>query len=132
MQQQILLIDDDGDELLLFEDALHRLCYENEFKCTHVQSAVEALDMLQGAKPDYIFVDLNMPAMNGIEFLIKARTESISLSTKIYLHSTNVTDITYQKAMLEGAAGCIRKLNSVQGLANELVAVLVPARPPIT
>ena len=71
--QCILFIDD--DEATNF---LNKMTIQ-QYGCTqHVesrQSGQEALDYLRGASPapDLIFLDINMPAMNGWEFLHKYR-----------------------------------------------------------
>jgi CheY-like chemotaxis protein len=68
----ILLIDDDEPT-----NFLHRLTLE-QVDCTEfiqvVQSGQEALDFLKRSPhPDLIFLDVNMPAMDGWEFLDKYR-----------------------------------------------------------
>ncbi|MBO6606677.1 response regulator [Psychroserpens sp.] len=69
----ILLIDD--DEATNF---LHKILIDKEGyteKCVAVQSGKEALDYLKSKEdgeqpqPELIFLDINMPVMNGWEFL---------------------------------------------------------------
>ncbi len=62
----ILIIEDDHDLRLLIHLALSTEGY-------HVIEAVhgqQALDHLQHATPDLIFLDMNMPVMNGWTFLM--------------------------------------------------------------
>src|SRR5215813_7104458 len=92
MKQHILIIDDDQDELMLFEDALEKVNSQKSFHCTHSVSATEALKILKNIMPDYIFVDFNMPEMNGIEFLNRLNKEGHLGKTKVYLHSMKITD----------------------------------------
>ena len=69
----ILLIDDDEPT-----NFLNRLTLEQTgcSKTIHVaQSGEEALDFLQNTqRPDLIFLDVNMPAMDGWEFLERYRS----------------------------------------------------------
>ena len=65
----ILLIDDDIDDQEFFIDALKGI---PSAELLHVaNNGREALDILQNkaALPDIIFSDINMPLMNGIEYL---------------------------------------------------------------
>ncbi len=64
MKKHILLIDDDVDELKIFNDALEEL--PGNFKCTYASNAYQAMDMLKFIHPHFIFIDYNLPAMNGI------------------------------------------------------------------
>jgi CheY-like chemotaxis protein len=132
MKQHILLVDDDKDELTLFEDALDKVPGESGFKCLYAGNGPEALDILKFITPDYIFLDINMPLMDGLELLVKIKEEPNTKHVKIYLHSTKITDSNYRTAMKAGATGCIRKVGSIQELANELIPVLVPGPFPVS
>ena len=67
MRGHILLIDDDPDEWDIFNEALQQVC--ESCKCTYADGALDGLNMLRYIRPDVIFLDINMPAMNGWEFL---------------------------------------------------------------
>jgi len=69
----ILLIDDDPDD-----NFLHQLVIEESELCDHIkvaESGQQALDYLNRTehpsylRPDVILLDINMPGMNGFEFL---------------------------------------------------------------
>ena len=65
----ILHIDDDEDDGFLFHSALKEI--DNSITYIFYQDAQKALKDLKSftLNPDYIFLDLNMPKMNGIEAL---------------------------------------------------------------
>lgn len=66
---RILLIDDDGDMLLMTERWLTKAGYDVE-KAT---SGAEALNALEGEKPDLILLDYAMPEMDGPAVLKEIR-----------------------------------------------------------
>ena len=68
----ILLIDDDEPTNFLNQMTLEQAQCTNNIQV--VQSGQEALDFLvRSPHPDLIFLDINMPAMDGWEFLDKYR-----------------------------------------------------------
>ena len=74
----ILLVEDDSVDVMTVERALKDIKVAN--RLPHVANGEEALEYLRGQgnkKPCIILLDLNMPKMNGIEFLkiVKADEE---------------------------------------------------------
>jgi CheY-like chemotaxis protein len=71
--KQLLLIDDDSIIPMLFEAALSEIDQPVEY--TYVENGARALSYLksrsqnQEAFPDIILIDLNMPLMDGFEFI---------------------------------------------------------------
>jgi CheY-like chemotaxis protein len=68
----IMLIDDNADDNFFHERVIRKFSYADIILVK--QSALDALnyfkkDLLESEYPDLIFLDINMPAMNGWEFL---------------------------------------------------------------
>ncbi|HTM92976.1 MAG TPA: response regulator, partial [Flavisolibacter sp.] len=121
--QFILLVDDDADDQYVFKDAL-----QNVDASIIVETAVDGIDALQKlaenkAAPQLIFLDLNMPRMNGKSFLkeIKSSQALQSIPVIVYSTSSNPADIEETKVL--GAKDFIIKPNSY----NELCEVLATA-----
>ncbi|SHH72076.1 response regulator [Flavobacterium johnsoniae] len=67
--RNILLIDDDHDDTQFFVEAVQAV--NKEAVCLTSENPVKALKELETTEqlPDIIFLDYNMPAVNGLEFL---------------------------------------------------------------
>jgi CheY-like chemotaxis protein len=117
-----MLIDDDKDELSIFLEALKKIEVEDGFKCTYASSAIQALEMLKYLIPDFIFVDLNMPRMNGLELLSAIRNEKRLQAVRKILYSTSIDYACKEEAILFGAT-CIEKTSTIEKLSHHLEAV---------
>ncbi len=106
---KILLIEDDTIELMKLNRAM--LSLNMNHKVTEVNNGEDALELLLNEKyyPDIILLDLNMPKINGIEFLSILKTnESLKFIPTIIL-----TTSSNKKDLLEcyniGIAGYVQK-----------------------
>ncbi|MDP5230152.1 MAG: response regulator [Cellulophaga sp.] len=63
---KILLVDDDGITNFITKSKLKNLGFEN---VNAVANGRLALDYLKNEVPDLIFLDINMPVMDGFDFL---------------------------------------------------------------
>ena len=70
MDRCILLIDD-PDELDIFSEALAEI--EKSIVCIQARSARASMNLLKSLLPDYIFLDVNMPEINGLKCLEEIR-----------------------------------------------------------
>jgi len=121
LQKSCLLIDDDMDDQEIFALALDQL--DNTFRCMTASNGLEALIYLKDkatTPPDYIFLDLNMPRMNGLECLkeIKKLRHLSPIPVTIYSTSSSKTDIA--EARKYGAAAFITKPFSLIELTDTL------------
>ena len=76
MNPEILLIDDDDDDQFIFLAALEDVAPGSH--CHISNNAPEAFQYLNASAeiPDMLFLDLNMPLMNGFEFLLDSEERS--------------------------------------------------------
>jgi len=106
---KILLVDDDTDDQLFFMDAVRAL--DPTLECTIANNGVEALDHLRKVPPPptLIFLDLNMPLMNGFECLaqLKKITEYKNIPVIIFTTSSHPVDL--ERTMLMGAVMFVTK-----------------------
>ena len=121
----VLLIDDDADDREMFCEALHEV--DNSARCITVQDGAEALGILHthdGMLPDFIFLDLNMPRLNGQQCLseIKKTSNLLHIPVIIYTTSKQQQDIDETKSL--GAAYFITKPNTFEGICKSIACVL--------
>ena len=87
----ILLVEDDELDVISFERTLRKLDMEYDLYIAH--NGKEALSLLnddsEPIAPDVILLDLNMPKMNGIEFLKTIRAERKFQDLKVFIMTTS-------------------------------------------
>jgi CheY-like chemotaxis protein len=118
-KQTYLVVDDDADDAMLMKEAIKDL--NDEIEIHYAKNGVEALKMMRTVftqLPDIIFLDLNMPMMNGKECLqeIKSDPKLQNIEVIIYTTSDQLRDIYASKSL--GAIGYITKPSSYKTLKN--------------
>ena len=112
----ILLVEDNRIEIIKFQRVIKELfensCYEKDsYKLIVAKNGEEALIELEKHKEviSVIFLDLNMPRMNGIEFLDSFKKNMIfrEIPVMALTSSNNIKDI--RETYKVGAAGYIMK-----------------------
>ena len=63
----ILVVDDDENDQFICEYTIRK--FDPSIRVLKAFDGSEALDILHGETPDAIILDINMPVMNGFEFL---------------------------------------------------------------
>jgi CheY-like chemotaxis protein len=115
-----LLIDDDSEEAEIFHYALEEL--NRPVKCVNCKSGKEAIAYLNKhvGDIDYVFLDMNMPRMSGVECLQQLRKLPATNMVPIVLYSSSF--IEEQKELLKamGASAFLNKTGSVFDLQNSL------------
>lgn len=90
----LLLVEDDEVDVLTVRRALRDLDVQNDLLVA--SNGEEALRLLReradAPKPALILLDLNMPRMNGLEFLRQARTESLVHGIPVVVLTTSRQD----------------------------------------
>ncbi len=94
---QIMLVDDDPTSNIITRKLI--LKYNPNFIVQDYKSATEALKELQEGKfkPSLVFLDINMPDMNGWQFLEKFSAFKQSIVIYLLTSSVDVLDIERAK-----------------------------------
>jgi CheY-like chemotaxis protein len=115
-----LLVDDDDDDKEIFCLALQIV--DPSIDCTTASDGLEALSILTNNSfvPDYIFLDLNMPRMDGKECLKEIRKRRQLNNVPVIIFSTSSADKDIQETRKLGASSFITKPPLVATLAKKL------------
>ena len=103
---------------MLFTDAISEI--DNSIRIITAANGVEALEKLKAGispPPDYIFIDLNMPLMNGVQCLQEIKKLPEVSAIPVIIYSTSINPVDQKKCMQSGAYSCIAKPNSVEEIA---------------
>ena len=117
-QYQLLFVDDDGDFLAMIRDFFATLGEETwQIHCA--TSADQALEMLKIRKIDLVVSDVNMPMLDGIQFLHILNRSHPDLKKAVI--TANATEEKRSACLAEGAELFIEKPRSPEGLRSIFV-----------
>lgn len=107
----VLLIEDDSVDAMTVKKALNELKVRN--KLVHSTNCEEALEYLRNGsnnkRPCVILLDLNMPGMNGIEFLKLVKTDDVLKNIPVVVLATFSEEEDIVETFNLGVAGYIFK-----------------------
>lgn len=109
--KNILQIDDDYDDCDFFLEALEEVSASVFYTAIH--NPVDALQKLacNEIQPDVIFLDINMPVMNGMELLIEMNKRELIKGITVIILSTSIPSEFANKLEDLGVSGYYIKPN---------------------
>jgi CheY-like chemotaxis protein len=113
MLKKFWLAEDDSDDLDFFIEAL--LAIDQSISVVSAQNGQELLEKLSSSKfgnPDLIFLDINMPIMDGWECLHRLKKNVGSKDIPVVMYSTSSAMKNGQRAIDAGAFCFYEKPNS--------------------
>ena len=106
--KRVLLIDDDPDDRSLFCESLAEL-YPH-FYCELVKDGRQFFTLIsQQTVYDYIFIDLNLPTMDGFQILEIIRDNKLVQESKLIILSSTSRQSDIDRCNKLGAAGFFTK-----------------------
>ncbi len=106
--KSILVIDDEEDILKVIENYFIKSNIEKE-KIIFALNGEEALEKIQNNKIGLIIIDLQMPKINGIEFIEKIKEDEELKNIPIVISSGNINGSNLQNAIVLGIKDIIVK-----------------------
>lgn len=123
--RRFFIVDDDSDDQDLFIEAVNEV--DNTIECMSASNCEEALDLLRNRKislPDMIFLDLNMPRLNGKQCLVELKREAHLRDIPVIIYSTSSEKRDIEETSRLGAAHFLTKPNKFEELCKALSFVV--------
>ena len=107
-----LLIDDDEEDKEFFNHALRNV--DHRIFLHYSSNGADAIKNLKAGnyKPDYIFLDLNMMPMTGIESLVEIKKIASCADIPVIIYSTKINEDIKYKTLELGAFDHFEKPSS--------------------
>jgi CheY-like chemotaxis protein len=124
LYKNILLIDDDSDDADVFIEAINSL--DKNITCFAETNPIKALEFLTSTEtlPDLIFLDYNMPVLNGNEFIEKMRAVEELQPIPVILYSSYSETAADQLSIIHDTERYITKPHTFTELTAVLKSIL--------
>jgi CheY-like chemotaxis protein len=99
----VLYVEDDLDDQIIFKECLHLV--RPDIKCAFASNGIDALEKLRDNtfKPACIFIDVNMPVMDGNALLAEIKADPKLTEIPCFMLSTSHNKRHIDSAMAAGA-----------------------------
>lgn len=114
----ILLVDDDSE----FVDPITFWLKNKGYNATQVYSGKSAIEAIKKSMPDMVFLDINMPGMDGLETLAEIR--KISQSLPVVMITAYGTRTRLKEAKKHGISGFFPKNSELTDIIKLIETVL--------
>ena len=105
---RVLIVDDSSVMRKIVERSLRQAGLDS-MTVFEAGSGVEGIEVLNNQSVQLILSDINMPAMDGLEFLRQIRIQNLAPGVPVVMITTESSEEHVKQAILAGAQGYIRK-----------------------
>jgi CheY-like chemotaxis protein len=128
LYRTILLVDDDTDDQELFIDAVNEVDASIHCFCANDgEAALKFINEDAVVKPDMVFIDLNMPKLNGKRVLQELKKTEIIKSIPVIMYSTFFGPRDIEEINASGASFHMVKSTRFEDLCKSLQHILSKA-----
>ena len=119
----LLYVDDDSDDLDLLSDCVAAI--DPTIQCLLFQHSPDAMAYLRATAelPDFIFLDINMPLMNGKQCLQEIRKSPLLKQLPVIMYTTSNEEKEIKECYKLGASDFLIKPSNVNDLVHGLTAI---------
>lgn len=121
-----LIVDDSSVMRKIVERALRQAGIDS-LTVHEAGSGAEGLEQLKNNSVDVIFSDINMPGMDGLEFLRQIRARELAIGVPIVMITTESSEQHVMEALKTGAQGYVRKPFSPEQLKERVLPLIKAA-----
>lgn len=115
-----MIIDDDTDDRFFFKEALRKML--SSVECLEANDGIEAIELLRKAEqlPTFIFLDLNMPRMDGRECLKQLKRDDKLKHIPVIMYSTSFSEESINELYELGASRFLNKPTDMNKLPAQI------------
>ncbi len=123
-KKTFMIVDDDSDDCDLFCEAITKI--DTTVRCVIAHDGEEALMKLRimSTVPDFIFLDLNMPRMNGWQCLAELKKDTRLKDIPVIIFTTSSSQMDMDETKKLGAAYFLTKPSDFRSLPSKIQFVV--------
>src|ERR1051325_3271801 len=128
MEADVLVVDDSA----AIRKILQRVLRQTGMAIRTIHEAgdgQEALEVLKIHPPNLVLTDINMPKMDGLQFLAAVKASEEWREIPVVMITTEGGESKVAEAVKLGAAGYVRKPFTADQIKEKLAGILEPALP---
>ena len=128
MEPDVLVVDDSA----AIRKILQRVLRQTGMAIRTIHEAgdgQEALDIVKIHRPALVLTDINMPKMDGLQFLAAMKASEAWREIPVVMITTEGGETKVGEAVRLGAAGYVRKPFTADQIKEKLAGILEPALP---
>jgi len=122
-QVRVLIVDDSSVMRKIVERSLRQAGIDL-IQVVEASNGAEALGALQGSPVDLILCDINMPVMDGLEFVRQLQAVESAKGVPVVMITTEGSETHVVQALSSGARGYIRKPFTPDQVKEHVISVL--------
>jgi two-component system chemotaxis response regulator CheY len=120
---RILIVDDSSVMRKIVERALRQAGLDS-LVVHEASNGAEGLDLLRAKQVDLILSDINMPSMDGLEFLRQIQAQKLAPDVPVVMITTESSEEHVKQAIQSGARGYIRKPFTAEQVKERVLPLL--------
>ena len=122
-EMRVLIVDDSSVMRKIVERSLRQAGLD-PMVVFEAGSGIEGLEILGNQSVHLILSDINMPSMDGLEFLRQIRGQNLAVGVPVVMITTESSEEHVKQAILAGAQGYIRKPFTAEQVKDRVLPLI--------